>query len=80
MKATTDTVRIYSGDRLIAEHKRAVRKWQRSTQQEHVPGQGTNLHGAYSAEELMYYILAYGIAYDAVVYFLQVFCFHQTLA
>ena len=60
VKATTDTVRIYSGDRLIAEHKRAVRKWLRSTLQEHVPGQGTNLHGAYSAEELLRWAEKFG--------------------
>ncbi len=52
VKATTDTIRIYDGERLIAEHERAVRKWQRSTLQDHVPGKGVDLHGAYSADEL----------------------------
>ena len=60
VKATGDTVRIYSGDKLIAEHKRAVRKWQRSTQQEHIPGQGMNLHGAYSSEELIRWAEKFG--------------------
>lgn len=60
VKATSDTVRIYSGDKLIAEHKRAVRKWQRSTQQEHIPGQGMNLHGAYSSEELIRWAEKFG--------------------
>ena len=53
VKATSDTVRVYDGEKLIAEHKRAVRKWQRSTLQNHIPGNGSNLHGAYSAEELI---------------------------
>ena len=52
VKATNDTVRIYDGDRLITEHQRAVRKWQKLTKQEHVPGKGVDLHGAYSAAEL----------------------------
>ena len=39
--------------KLIAEHTRAVRKWQRSTLQEHVPGKGIDLHGAYSSDELI---------------------------
>ena len=53
VKATNDAIRIYYSDRLIAKHNRAVRKWQRSTLQEHIPGKGVNLHGAYSAEELI---------------------------
>ena len=53
VKATNDTIRIYDGERLIAEHKRAVRKWQRSTLPAHIPGNGVNLHGAYSAAELI---------------------------
>lgn len=53
VKATNDTVRIYEGKKLIAEHKRAVRKWQRSTQKEHIPGKGVDLHGAYTGAELI---------------------------
>jgi len=60
VRATNGIVRIYSGDRLIAEHKRATRKWQRSTLQEHVPGQGAELHGAYSAEELLRWAEKFG--------------------
>ena len=40
-------------EKLIAEHKRAVRKWQRSTKPEHLPGKGDDLHGAYSGAELV---------------------------
>lgn len=53
VKATNDTVRIYDKDKLIAEHRRAIRKWQRSTKEEHIPGKGTNLNGAYSSDELI---------------------------
>ena len=53
VKATTDMVRIYEGEKLITEHKRAVRKWQRSTKPEHIPGKDTDLHGAYSSAELI---------------------------
>jgi hypothetical protein len=60
VKATTDTVRIYSGEKLIAEHKRAVRKWQRLTQKEHIPGKGIDLHGAYSSEELLLWAEKFG--------------------
>ncbi len=60
VKATNDAVRIYDGDRLIADHKRAVRKWQRSTQQIHIPGKDINLHGAYSAEELLKWAEKFG--------------------
>ena len=60
VKATTDTIRIYDGERLIAEHARAVRKWQRSTLQNHVPGKGVDLHGAYSADELKAWAGKYG--------------------
>lgn len=60
VKATTDTVRIYDGQRLIAEHRRAVRKWQRSTLQEHVPGKGVDLHGAYSSDELIRWAEKFG--------------------
>lgn len=52
VRATNDTIRIFDGDRLIAEHPRAVRKWQRLTQKNHIPGKGADLHGAYSATEL----------------------------
>ena len=60
VKATTDTVRIYSGEKLIAEHKRAIRKWQRLTQKEHIPGKGIDLHGAYSSEELLLWAEKFG--------------------
>ena len=60
VKATNDTIRIYDGERLIAEHKRAVRKWQRSTLPEHIPGKGVNLHGAYSAAELIAWAEKFG--------------------
>lgn len=53
VKGTVDTVRIYSGEKLIAEHKRAVQKWQRVTRKEHIPRKGIDLHGAYSSEELL---------------------------
>lgn len=53
VKATSDTVRIYEGNKLVAEHPRAVRKWQKLTQQNHIPGKGADLHGAYSAAELI---------------------------
>jgi len=52
VRATNEAVRIFEGDKLIAEHRRAVRKWQRLTQQNHIPGKGADLHGAYSAAEL----------------------------
>ena len=52
VRATNDTIRVLDGDRLIAEHPRAVRKWQRLTQQNHIPRKGADLHGAYSAAEL----------------------------
>ncbi len=53
VKASNDTIRIYYDEKLIAEHKRAVRKWQRSTKPEHLPGKGDDLHGAYSGAELV---------------------------
>ena len=61
VKATNDTVRIFfQGDKPIAEHKRAIRNWQRCTLQEHIPGKGSDLHGAYSAEELIGWAEKYG--------------------
>ena len=60
VKATNDTVRVYDGNKLIAEHTRAVRKWQRSTLSEHIPGKGMNLHGAYSSEELLNWARKFG--------------------
>lgn len=60
VKATNDTVRIYDGNKIIAEHKRAIRKWQRSTLQTHIPGMGANLHGAYSSEELLNWAEKFG--------------------
>jgi len=60
VKATTDKVRIYDGQKLIAEHRRAVRKWQRSTLQDHVPGNGVDLHGAYSSDELIRWAEKFG--------------------
>lgn len=60
VKATEDQVRIYYSDKLIAEHKRAVRKWQKSTLEEHIPGKGSELHGAYSADELIQWSEKFG--------------------
>ena len=53
VKATNELIRIYYHEKLIAEHRRAVRKWQKSTLQAHIPGKGVDLHGAYSADELI---------------------------
>ena len=60
VKATNDTIRVFDKEKLIAEHKRAVRKWQRSTLKDHIPGKGSNLHGAYSAEELINWAEKFG--------------------
>ena len=60
VRATRDIVRIYDRERLIAEHKRAIRKWQRSTQQNHIPGKGVDLHGAYSSAELIHWAEKFG--------------------
>lgn len=60
VKATENTVRIYSGETLIAEHDRAVRKWQRLTLKDHIPGKGIDLHGAYSADELLTWAEKFG--------------------
>ncbi len=60
VKATNDQVRIYYQDKLVAEHRRAVRKWQKSTLPEHIPGHGGDLHGAYSADELISWAERFG--------------------
>ncbi len=60
VKATSDLIRIYFNDKLIAEHKRAVRKWQKCTLQAHIPGKGADLHGAYSSEELISWAQKFG--------------------
>ena len=60
VKATNEQVRIYYQERLIAEHRRAVRKWQRSTLEAHIPVKGVDLHGAYSADELISWAEKFG--------------------
>ncbi|MBQ7569132.1 hypothetical protein IJT17_10080 [bacterium] len=60
VKATNDLVRIYYQEKLIAEHKRAVRRWQKSTLPAHIPGHGGDLHGAYSAEEMISWAEKFG--------------------
>ena len=60
VRATNDTVRIYEEKKLIAEHPRAVRKWQKLTQQNHIPVKGVDLHGAYSAAELTDWAAKFG--------------------
>ncbi len=60
VKATNDDVLIYFKDKLVAEHRRAVRKWQRSTLPQHVPGNGESLHGAYSSDELIRWAEKFG--------------------
>ena len=60
VKATSDQIRIYYQDKLIAEHRRAVRKWQRSTLEAHIPGKGVDLHGAYSSAELISWAEKFG--------------------
>ena len=60
VKAAHDTVSIYFGDKLIAEHKRAVRKWQRSTLPQHIPGKGETLNGAYSSNALISWAEKFG--------------------
>ena len=60
VKATSDRIRIYYHDKLIAEHRRAVRKWQKSTLPNHIPGNSVDLHGAYSAEELVAWAEKFG--------------------
>lgn len=60
VKATNSKVRIYDGEKLIAEHDRAIRKWQRSTNKDHIPGKDMDIHGAYSAEELISWANKFG--------------------
>jgi hypothetical protein len=60
VKATNEQIRIYYQEKLIAEHRRAVRKWQKSTLEAHIPGKGTDLHGAYSSEELISWAEKFG--------------------
>ena len=60
VKATNEQIRIYYKEKLIAEHRRAVRKWQKSTLEAHIPGKGTDLHGAYSSEELISWAEKFG--------------------
>lgn len=60
VKATNSKVRIYDGEKLIAEHDRAIRKWQRSTNKDHIPGKDIDIHGAYSAEELISWANKFG--------------------
>ena len=45
---------------MVAEHKRAVRKWQRLTLKQHIPGKDEDRNGAYSAEELLSWAAKYG--------------------
>lgn len=61
VRATADTVYIYDKEkRLIAEHRRAIRKWQRQTLLEHIPNASADLHGAYSTEGLMNWARRFG--------------------
>ena len=60
VKATNEQIRIYYKEKLIAEHRRAVRKWQKSTLEAHIPGKGTDLHGAYSSDELISWAEKFG--------------------
>jgi hypothetical protein len=60
VKASKDSIQIFEGSKLIAEHPRATRKWQRSTQQAHIPSNGVNLNGAYSANELIEWAEKFG--------------------
>jgi transposase len=60
VKATNEQIRIYYQEKLIAEHRRAVRKWQKSTLEAHIPGKGTDLHGAYSSDELISWAEKFG--------------------
>ena len=61
VRATTDTVCIYDKEnRLIAEHQRAVRKWQKLTLPEHIPNSSADLNGAYSTESLLNWAKRFG--------------------
>lgn len=61
VRATSDTVCIYdSKKRLIARHERAVRKWQKRTDPDHIPNSFADLHGAYSTESLLSWARQFG--------------------
>ncbi len=60
VRATNNSVQIYYDKNLIAEHKRAIRKWQKSTLKEHIPGGEINLYDAYSSEQLLQWAKKFG--------------------
>lgn len=60
VRAANDLIRVYFKEKLVAEHKPAVRKWQKCTLKEHLPGKGEDLHGAYSGEELIRWAEKFG--------------------
>ena len=60
VRASNDRIRIYFNGNLVAEHKPAVRKWQKCTLKEHIPGEGEDLHGAYSSKELISWAEKFG--------------------
>lgn len=61
VKANSEKVYIYDRqNRLIAEHDRAQRKWQRKTLPEHIPGKETEQYGAYSSEALCRWARQFG--------------------
>ena len=61
VRANSDEVRILDGqNHLIAEHRRAVRKWERITDPSHVPDYGTAGDGAYSTPEILTWARKFG--------------------
>lgn len=61
VRASSDEVQILNNqNRLIAQHHRAVRKWERLTDPSHVPDYGTVEDGAYSTPEILNWARKFG--------------------
>ena len=61
VRASSGEVNIYdSQNRLIAEHPRAVRKWERLTDPSHIPNYGTAENGAYSTPQILDWARKFG--------------------